>query len=252
MRAIILAAGMGTRLGDLTNDTPKALMPLRGRSLLQRQIDGYRAAGITDISIVRGYLSERIQFDGVRYFENPDYATTGLLPSLFAARDAMEGGFIFSYADTTWRSEHPAKLAAALQGTDAMAAVVDVAWRDVYVDRDQHPLEEAECVAVEDGRVVRVGKCVTPDEAYGEVAGMGGFSGPAAAKAVAAWDRLLAEGLDTPFGQKGVLRYAYVADLMQHLADDEGVPFRTVDVRGGWREIDTPQDLACAERDVDW
>jgi L-glutamine-phosphate cytidylyltransferase len=252
MRAIILAAGMGTRLGDLTQDTPKALMTLRGRTLLERQIAGYRDAGVTDIAVVRGYLADHITYEGVTYYENADYATTGLLPSLFAALPAMDGGFVFSYADTTWRTEHVSRLVAALDGTQDMAVVVDTAWKDVYVGRDQHPLDEAECVAVGDGRVERIGKCVTPDQAYGEVAGMGGFSPAAAAKAVDAWTRLSSGGLDVPFGQKKVLRHAYVADLMQHLADTQGVAFRTVDVQGGWREIDTPQDLACAERDVDW
>lgn len=252
MRAIILAAGMGTRLGDLTTETPKALMPLRGRTLLERQIANYRDAGVDDICIVRGYLADQIDYEGVTYFENPDYAVTGLLPSLFAARDAMAGGFVFSYADTTWRTDNARKLVTGLAGTEAMGCVVDVDWRDVYVGRDQHPLEEAECVAVEAGRIVRMGKSVTPDQAHGEVAGMGGFSAAAAAKAVAAWDTLTRDGLDVPFGQKKVLRHAYVADLMQHLADTQGVPWLPIEVNGGWREIDTPQDLERAERDVDW
>ncbi len=61
MRAIILAAGMGTRLGALTHDTPKCMMVLRGKTLLERQIDNYRAQGVTDVVVIRGYLAERIR-----------------------------------------------------------------------------------------------------------------------------------------------------------------------------------------------
>jgi phosphoenolpyruvate phosphomutase len=252
MRAIILAAGMGTRLGDLTKATPKALIRLGDRSLLKRQIDAYRSCGVTDIAIVRGYLSSHIKYKGVTYYENPDYERTGLLPSLFCAMEAMGEGFVFSYADTTWRPSHVTELLDALENTGDMAVVVDVDWRDVYVGRDQHPMTEAECAAVENGRVVRAGKCVTPDEAHGEVAGMGGFSAPAAKAAIEAWTELRGQGLDTVFGQKGSLRHAYVVDLMLHLMETRGVGFQSVDVHGGWREIDTPQDLERAARDVDW
>ncbi len=133
-----------------------------------------------------------------------------------------------------------------------MAAVVDVDWRDVYVGRDQHPMSEAECVAVRDGFVVRAGKCVAPDDAHGELAGLGGFSPSAARAAMQLWDNLLANGLDTAFGQKETLRYAYVVDIMMHLVEHAGLDFKSVDVHGGWREIDTPQDLERATVDVDW
>jgi choline kinase len=246
MKAIILAAGRGSRLGGLTDDTPKPMMQVAGKPLLQHQIDGYREAGVEDINIVRGYLAERIHFEGVNFFLNADWAQTGLLPSLFAAEDAMEGGFIFSYSDTVWRASQAALLRAHLEANPGhIAVVVDVDWLSVYDGRDQHPVDEAECAQVDaEGRVVKVGKIVSQAEAHGEVAGMGGVGAEAVAAFRSAWAEMAGslKGLETPFGQKKVLRHAYVTDLMG-LLGKRGVPFVTVDVEGGWREIDTPQDL---------
>ncbi len=251
MRAIILAAGMGTRLGNLTLDTPKPMMVVAGKPLLHRQIENYRKEGITDIAVVRGYLAEKITPEGVTFYHNAQYAETGLLASLFAAAPAMDDGFIFSYSDTVWRSSQAAALRDHLQANpNHISVVTDLDWKAVYEGRDQHPLSEAECAQVNaDGQVIAVGKFVTADNAHGEVAGMGGVGAGVAARFKQAWDEMAngPDGLETAFGQKGTLRYAYVTDLMQKLGD-EGITFSTVDVHGGWREIDTPQDLerACA------
>lgn len=255
MRAIILAAGMGTRLGALTAETPKALMKIGDSTLLDRQIAGYRQQGITDIHVVRGYLSDHITPEGVTFHENPQYATTGLLASLFAAESAMEGGFIFSYADTVWDPAHAGRLRDHLQAhPDHMSVVTDLDWEKIYDGRDQHPLTEAECARVDAaGQVVAVGKFVEPHEAHGEVAGMGGIGAEAVAGWLAAWRQMAdgPQGLETPFGQKKTLRYAYVTDLMTHLGA-QGTPFTPVEVRGGWREIDTPQDLERAQAAITW
>lgn len=246
MKAIILAAGRGSRLGGLTDDTPKPMMEVAGKPLLQHAIDGYRASGIEDIHIVRGYLAERIAFEGVSYHLNADWARTGLLASLFAAEPAMEGGFVFSYSDTVWRPSHAARIKTHLEANPThISVVVDVDWLDIYEGRDQHPVDEAECAQVDgSGRVIKVGKIVSPSEAHGEVAGMGGVGAEAVAAWRALWGEMVGsdEGLETRFGQKGTLRHAYATDLMAELGR-RGVPFTSVDVRGGWREIDTPQDL---------
>src|SRR3954469_23177547 len=105
MRAIIVAAGMGRRLAPYTDDRPKCLVEVNGRSILERQLDAYRAAGVDDFVVVRGYLAERIALPGLRYVENADYRRNNILASLFCARAEMAGGFYFSYADIVFRRE---------------------------------------------------------------------------------------------------------------------------------------------------
>ena len=72
MRAIVLAAGMGTRLLPLTRDRPKCLVELAGRPLLERQIAVLRRVGIDDISVVTGYRSDQVKPPGVRIIANPE------------------------------------------------------------------------------------------------------------------------------------------------------------------------------------
>ena len=113
MRAIIVAAGMGRRLSPYTDDRPKCLVEIAGRSILARQIDAYRAAGVDEICVIRGYRAEQIDLPGLRFFENPEYRTNNILASLFCAEEAMQGGFLFSYSDIVFRPEVTLRLAAA-------------------------------------------------------------------------------------------------------------------------------------------
>ena len=79
MKAIVLAAGEGKRLQPLTLSSPKCLVNLFGKSILEWQLQVFRSCNINDISIVTGYLKDMIKFDDVTYFENPKF----LLISLF-------------------------------------------------------------------------------------------------------------------------------------------------------------------------
>lgn len=99
MKAIILAAGMASRLRPLTNTTPKSLLKIGERSLLQRSMDALIAHGVSEFCIVTGYLHELIeQFVkdcypdiSVRFIHNADYETTNNIYSLWLARPAAEG-----------------------------------------------------------------------------------------------------------------------------------------------------------------
>ena len=64
MKAIIIAAEPGSRLKNLTNDKPKCLLEIAGKSLLQYQIDTLRSCGITNISVIKGYKKEKINYPG--------------------------------------------------------------------------------------------------------------------------------------------------------------------------------------------
>jgi choline kinase len=248
--AIIVAAGMGRRLAPYTDDRPKCLVEVRGKSILERQIEAYRAAGVTDICIVRGYMAERIVFDGCRYFENRDFRRNNILASLFHAEAAMSGGFLFSYSDIVFRPEVVARLIAA--GED-YGLVIDRRWDEAYVGRTLHPESEAELARVEDGRVLAVGKRkVEREAAHGEFIGLASFSVRAAGVMQTEYRRLAHQlGPDTPFGTAPRFEVAYLTDLLNHLIE-RGELLRSVDIDGGWREIDTPQDLERAAEIVNW
>ena len=89
MKAIILAAGKGIRLGTLTDNIPKGMIKLFGKTLIERQIEIYRNCGIDDTTIVTGYKSEMIHFSGINYIKNQNFATTNINESFFCASEKL-------------------------------------------------------------------------------------------------------------------------------------------------------------------
>jgi L-glutamine-phosphate cytidylyltransferase len=246
-KAIIVAAGRGRRLGPETDELPKCMVRIGGRPILHRQVEALGAAGADDFVVVRGYLGERIAAPAarLRFVENPGWAENNILASLLYATDEMTGGFLFSYSDIVFATEHARRVAAA-PGT--VALVIDRRWRDAYVGRELHPVSEAELARVEqtpDGpRVTRVGKgLVAPEEAAGEFIGLARFAPDGAAALQEVWREAMERGLEVPFGAAATLRNAYLSDALNALAD-RGVPLHPVFIDGGWREIDTEEDLS--------
>ena len=155
MRAIIVAAGMGRRLAPYTDDRPKCLVEVNGRSILERQLDAYRAAGVDDVVIVRGYMKEKIAIEGARYFDNDQFRENNILVSMFYAEPAMDDGFLFSYSDIVFR---PEVVRTVIDTEGDYALVIDRRWHEAYVGRMNHPVEEGEVARVDDDRVTLVGQ----------------------------------------------------------------------------------------------
>jgi choline kinase len=256
-RAIIIAAGMGRRLQPYTDTMPKCLVPVRGRPMIARQIEAFRAHGVQEIVVIRGYKAEvlearRGELGDVRFVENVDFQKNNILQSLFKARAELQGAVYLTYADIVFARDVVAALAAA--PGDA-ALIVDRDYHLIYEGRDQHPLSEAEVARVDDTGAVRaVGKRSTPPaEAWGEFIGLAKLSAAGTAAMVAAYASQAARYAgreDEPFG-RNTWRNAYLTDLFEHMIA-EGTRFEAVPIRGRWREIDTVQDLERAEAAVDW
>ena len=96
-KALIIAAGLGSRLKKHTENLPKCMLDFGGKTLLQRQIDAYNKNNIKDISLIRGYKKEKINYKGLRYFENKDYKNNNILNSIFYAEKIINGNIIISY-----------------------------------------------------------------------------------------------------------------------------------------------------------
>ena len=254
MKAIIVAAGRGRRLGPETAELPKCMVAVAGKPILHRQLEAMRAAGASEFVIVRGYLGERIQAPGfsLRFVENPQWPTNNILASLLFAAAEMNEDFLFSYSDIVFAPAH-ARLAAA--STAPVGLVIDRRWKDTYVGRVHHPISEAELASVKESpagpAVDRVGKTVVPaDEAVGAFTGLAKFTAAGAAALRAVWTRALAGGLEAPFGRAAHLRQAYLSDALNAMAD-QGTRLAPLFIDGRWREIDTEEDLSRAHAVVD-
>ena len=244
MKAIIVAAGTGSRLNPLTNGRPKCLLDVGGKTILERALEALRDNGIEDIVVVRGYCGHLLALPDITFCENPDFRKNNILRSLFYAESEMDDDFIFSYSDIVYSSETVAKL---IDSKADFAATVDVNWFQSYEGRDQHPIAEAELVKVENGEVTRIGKgVVNPGEAHGEFIGLARFSRSGAEIMKSIYHQVKQDRSGAPFQNAVSLDKAYMTDMIQELVDTGSV-VESVDIQGGWREIDTPQDLERAQ-----
>ena len=238
MRLIVLAAGRGSRLGSLTDDRPKGLVELAGRTLLERQLEAARAAGVDDVVIVGGHRAEQLERLGHPVVCNPDHATTNMAASLFCAQGHFADGFVMSYGDIVYR---PAVLASLLDDQSPVAVVVDLDWRSYWSRRFDDPLDDAESLRIDDAGLIRsIGQRVADvEEIDGQYVGLAAFRGIGVAQLQDTWRRI------DPLRRDGL----FMTDLLQRMID-EGYHVHAVPIRGDWLEIDTPHDLALAEREI--
>lgn len=258
-KAVIVAAGMGRRLNPYTDEMPKCLVPVGGRPMMVRQLEAFRAHGVDEVVVVRGYKADVLERrkgelgPNVRFVENTDYERNNILQSLFKARDELGGPYVFTYADIVFTHDVVRRL---MDSPGDVCLVIDRKFRDIYDGRTDHPLSEGEVSSLKpDGTVALVGKRALPPEgAYGEFIGLAKFSAVGAKAMLDAWDQLNAKYAgkdDQPFQRAAKWKQAYLTDLLQHLIDG-GFPMTPVPIDGEWREIDTVQDLTRAEKTVNW
>lgn len=247
MDAIIIAAGKGSRLKDLTEDIPKCLLEIGGKTILQRQIDAYRENGISSLSIVKGYLAHKIEIPEVRYFLNDDYQNNNILNSLMYAEDAMKDAFIASYSDILFESSIVQRLQ---ESNGDIVAVVDADWTAAYQGRTEHPLAEAENVVMNaDGNVERIGKALTSteDDVFLEFIGMFKCTRSGAQVFREYFHKAKKEFQGKPFVRAKSFQQAYITDFFQYLTDN-GVPVQCLVIERGWQEVDVLQDVERAQK----
>lgn len=240
MRAIIIAAGLGSRLEHHTDERPKCMVEVGGRSILSYQLDALRQNGVDDIHIVRGYLAERLVVQGATYHENPDFRQNNILASLFCAEDAIEGPLFTSYSDIVYTSDVVKK---AVDSPHDISLVVDRQWHLAYEGRHDHPVEQAELVEADGERVTRVGKSVGKDQAVGEFIGLAKYTERGAQIMREVWRDVREKHEDEdPFQAAAKFRKAYLSDLFEEIIS-RNINIGWTPIDGGWREIDTVEDL---------
>ncbi len=249
MKPIIIGAGRGKRLEHLTDDIPKTMVPILGRPMLDAIVEALGAGGFSrsDIVFICGYKAEVIQqaYPELTYVHNGDWPNNNILLSLLRARDHLKDGFLSTYSDIVYRPEAVARLMASPHD---ITLVCDTDWRRRYVDRSQHPEDDGEKLIAEGDRVVRLSRHVPADEATGEFIGVMRMTAAGASRFLAAFDQVRAArgGVEAEFRDGRTLKKAYLIDLLQHMIE-AGEPIHIVPTHGGYMEIDTTEDAACAE-----
>lgn len=123
---LILAASRGSELGDLTVDRPKALVPIAGKPLLDRLTDVLNAAGVKDITVVRGFKKEAFTAPSLKFVDNDEHESTHVVYSLNKGLQGMTGTVLVSYGDILFDKYIPMSL---IDNDNEFCIVVDPAWK---------------------------------------------------------------------------------------------------------------------------
>ncbi|MBA3668255.1 MAG: phosphocholine cytidylyltransferase family protein [Sphingomonas sp.] len=236
MKAIILSAGQGSRLGSLTHNRPKCLIELNGRSLLDRQLDALAANGIDEAVVVTGFRDDQIEASLMRRGEagprvrtlfNPFYQVADNLGSLFMAREELAGDVLVWNGDTLVSETLMARVLAN-RGQDGICVTID--------RKDRYDEDDMKVIAGEGGRLRAIGKRIATG-VNAESIGLLAFRGDGAERFRHAIER----GMRTKEGTT-----IWYLRVIHHLAQNSAV--WTLDIAGEqWGEVDFPEDVASAE-----
>ena len=250
--AVILAAGRGSRMKELTADTPKCLLELAGRPLLHWQLDALRRAGVERLLVVTGYQGKKLcaqaEQRGFATAENPRWEQTNMLATLLCAdgfaREVFAAGaerLVVSYADIVYRAAH----VRALLGCDQPIAITyDTLWEDLWRLRFGDPLLDAETFRQEDGFLREIGgRPRSMDDIHGQYMGLLSFTKHG-------WETVRTVCADLGPAVDATDMTAFLRLLLaRHF------PVGAVPVAGGWCETDSGEDRERYEarlRQGDW
>ncbi len=237
MKAVILAAGRGTRIEAETHGRPKCLLAFGNRTILDHQIEGLWAAGVSRIGIVVGHKGHQIvehigrtfsdKLDSFRFIYNPAFAATNNIYSLWLAREWVGSDDFFCLnADVLC---HPDVFLPAIAAEEPAVMIVDPEWRD-----------ETMKVIIRDGNVMRMSKSISRADFSATYIGITRFSTRVTRALFDEIGAMVAEGRVNEFFNAAVQRMVD-SGLRVGFSSTQGLP---------WAEIDDPTDLRFARSGV--
>jgi len=247
MKAIIVAAGEGSRMGKLTQNIPKPLVMVNGKSIIERQLSILMQNKILDIIIITGPHNEKFNFKDVVYVHDLDHKKHDALGSLMTARDYMSNEIIITYADQIFEK---VIIDQVIDFKGDIGIAVDLDWEKKYVNRDQHPKSEAENVLFDkEGNILEMRKNISAckeNEKIGECLGLMKFSRKGSKVFLDKYSELEISR-QGKFHNALSLEKALISDMLQELIDSK-INVEPIYISGKWCEIDTPQDLQIARK----
>lgn len=246
LKAVILAAGKDKNLFPLTEDIPKTLLDIKGKTILERQIEMLKSVGIHDIAVVRGYKKECIDFPNLRYYDNDNYESTGILASLLIATEFMDVDTIVLYGDILFGTEILKKL---IETQDNTTLVVDRGWKKRYqVGQEDHPYPPELTTISEQGQEIEI-KSVSagfPEtNSTSEFIGLARLSISACSILRDIYKNIYCVDQDMKFHEAKYIRKASFVDFIQELLN-QGEKIYALEIWRTWIDIDTFEDYRNA------
>lgn len=241
MKGLILAAGRGSRLGDLTANNPKCMVKVFGKPLLEHQIESLTQAGIENIAIVTGYHSEALNHPKlIKHYHNQDWASTNMVKSLLCASDwLLDEACIISYSDIFYQASCITNLT---QDNSELSISYDVNYRALWELRYQEPLNDLETFKIdENSYLTSIGSRATSfSDMMGQYMGILKIT-------PSAWLKILnflntAEEID--------LAKLDMTSLLMKIIQDDIMRIKAIPYYGVWGEVDHKSDIECYENNL--
>lgn len=233
MKAIILAAGRGSRMMHLTDDSPKCLVKLNGKSLLSWQVESLYKAGISEIGIVTGYKRELLANIVSFEFNNPKWAETNMVSSLVCADSWLRNQpCIVSYSDIFYSSDAIKSL---VNCPKELSITYDPNWELLWRRRFVDPLLDAESFRLNSKNyVTEIGKKPNSiTDIQGQYMGLLKFTPNSWIEALRVRDTMGSE-------EQAKL---HMTGLLQQIIEHKNISVYAVPYDGLWGEIDSESDL---------
>jgi len=233
MKAIILAAGRGSRMKNMTNDRPKCMVELRGKPLLEWQLASLQEAGVGEVAIVTGYMRELLAGRASMEFHNPRWAETNMVSSLACAQEWLRAEpCIVSYSDIFYEASAVGSL---MKSQADLAVTYDPHWLKLWERRFGNPLLDAETFRLKPDRtLVEIGsKPQSVDEVEGQYMGLLRFT-------PTGWDEVvrIRSGLTS-----AECDHMHMTGTLQKVIEAGRLQVAAVPYEKSWGEVDSVDDL---------
>ena len=244
MNAIIIAGGKSTRLRPLSNEIPKTMIEVYGKSVLERQVEVFQSCGISDITAVTGYHSEKVNLPNINCIKNEKYETTNVNEGLFCAKAKLSDSVIITYGDIIFENE---VLEQTLNFKGDIGVVIDLDWKKQYTGKFGRPISEADNVIMNKKQILKISKNLTKKDDLILAESIGIFKlSKTGAKILLDRYNHLKKSHKGKFYSASSFKDAFFMDMIQYLIDTN-VTVEPIPINGRWCEIDTQLDLERAK-----
>jgi L-glutamine-phosphate cytidylyltransferase len=243
---IILAAGQGTRLKPLTDNKPKCLVKLGGKTILDYQLEVFKQCDIKNIHIVTGFCNEQLTSSDYSTSVNDEYLNTNMVASLFSAKEHLEllgqNDLIISYGDIIFQKNNLAKL---MMNDCDISIMIDDNWKEYWQIRMANPLKDAETLIIDENNYIKeIGKVPTDySNIHGQYTGLFKIKSDKIRAFVDLYYQLDTDRLYDGNNFDNMYMTTYLQLLIE-----KGWNLSAVHVKNGWLEVDTVEDLQLYEK----
>ena len=234
MIGIILAAGKGSRLGLISKDNHKALLLIKGKPLIEYQIDAFYQSGINDIYVITGYNSHLFESykDKVTLLHNSNWQTSNMMVSIMRASYLLnKNNSIISYSDIFYESFAFQDLL----NKEELSILYSSSWKELWQMRFTNPTDDAETFLIDKfGYLKDIGDpldCLR--KACGQYMGIISFTPKIFSKFKKIFYTL-------PETRRDKID---VTSFLKYILITKSLNIKTIEYEGTWGEVDTPTDL---------